>query len=656
MAFGGLQAAGERLFWLELRPSEDGRYVLVQRGGDGTVSDVTPAGYNARTLVHEYGGGSYALHHGRRDTTTVVFSEYADQRLYRQDIGVDGAATAPQPLTREPAAPRALRYADGRITPDGRFLICVRERHEAEDVFNDLVALPTTSGTFDQLVLSSGRDFYAAPRVSPDGRALAWLCWDHPQMPWDGTELWVADLSAAGLGRARRVAGGPRESVLQPAWSPDGRLHFISDRSGWWNLYRLDALFDPEVVSATALAPRAAEFAKPPWVFGLQSYAFLADGRILCFSSRDGADEMTLVDAVRGSATSIPCEFTTFSHVAVTADALAVIGGNAGQGPTVALLDTASGDLSPVRRDSSVAIDQACLSRPEPISFPTSYDPGAVSGPVLRELEAAGGSLTAHALYYSPANPSFRGSVGELPPLIVMCHGGPTSAREATFSLDVQFWTSRGVAVVDVNYGGSTGYGRAYRERLRGNWGIVDTVDCINAARYLVARGDVDPERIAIQGGSAGGYTTLNALTRHTFFSAGASYFGLADLELFARGGTHKFESQYLTGLIGKYPESAVTYRERSPINHVRDIACPVVLLQGLEDAIVPPAQAEVIVAALRANGLPFAYLAFAGEQHGFRKAENIIRSEEAVLSFYGRVFGFTPADTLQPLKIENLD
>lgn len=666
VGLGGVQAAAGRAFWLEMRPLEGGRYVLVQRAPNGAITDVTPEGHNARTLVHEYGGGSYALH-GAGEQLTVFFSEFADQRLYRQDVRTDGDATAPEPITPAPQTPRALRYADGRVTPDGSTLICVRERHADTGVVNELVAVPTASaqdsGGQEPTVLASGRDFYAAPRVSPDGSTLAWLCWDHPQMPWDGTELWVADLTTAGLGAARRVAGGPTESIVQPAWSAGGRLHYLSDRSGWWNLYRVD---DPDhgpgdsgtasTASATALAPLAAEFAKPAWVLGLQSYAFLDDGRIVCVVSQDGVDRLALIDPDRSGLRSIACAFTTFSGVAVTGATVAVIGGSATQGSTVALLDAADGELHFIRHGRPVAIDPGYLSPPEPISFPTSYSPGSVAGPIVGELEAAGGELQAHALYYPPANLDFRGPEGERPPLIVMSHGGPTSAREALLDLGVQFWTSRGVAVIDVNYGGSTGYGRAYRERLKSNWGIVDTIDCINAARHLAARGDVDPARIAIQGGSAGGYTTLNALTRHRFFAAGASYFGLADLELFANGGTHKFESQYLSGLVGPYPDLAAVYRERSPIQHVHDISCPVILLQGLEDAIVPPAQAEVIVAALEANGLPYAYLTFAGEQHGFRRAESIVRGEEAVLSFYGRVFGFTPADDLEQLRVENLD
>jgi len=651
IALGWLQAAAGQLFWVEMRPLEDGRSVLVRRTADGVIVDVVPATSNSRTLVHEYGGGIYALHAAADGGVSAYFSEFADQRLYR--LEVDGPPSEPRPITPAPPQPRSVRYADGRVTPDGRTLVCVRERHEAGAVVNELVALPT-DGSAAPRAVASGHDFYAAPRPSPDGRQLAWLSWDHPRMPWDGSELWVADLSAAGgLAAERRVAGGPAESVLQPAWSPDGRLHFMSDRSGWWNLYR------DEGGRVTALAPLAAEFAKPPWVFGLQDYGFLPAGRIAACFSQDGVEYLGLIDPAHPGIVPLPCELTTFSSLVVLGEQVAVIGGGAARAAAVALVDPESGALREVRRSKSVDIDPGYISAPEPITFPTSYAGDAIVGALAEQMTGAAGAgaaaRTAHALYYPPANRDFQAPPGERPPLIVMSHGGPTSAALAQLSFDVQYWTSRGVGVVDVNYGGSTGYGRAYRERLRGNWGIVDTLDCINAARYLADRGDADPERIAVQGGSAGGYTTLNALTRHRFFAAGASYFGLADLEVFATGGTHKFESQYLSGLIGPYPQMAAVYRERSPINHVEDISCPVIVLQGLDDAIVPPQQAEIIVAALETKGLPYAYLAFAGEQHGFRKAQNIVRSHEAELYFYGRVFGFSPADDIEPVDIRNL-
>jgi len=649
------QSVGESLYWSEMRPIEDGRYVVVRRGAGGGIADVTPPGVSARTLVHEYGGGMYAAFRNTSGAESVVFSDYADQRLYRQDLEVEapsgtagGSArwSAPQPLTPEPPRARSLRYADGRVTPDGRLLVCVHERHEADgSVVNELVAL-TTDGSAPPRTIATGHDFYAAPRISPDGRRLAWLCWDHPLMPWDGTELWTAALAPDGtLSGERLVAGGPRESVLQPAWSPDGRLHYASDRSGWWNLYRDDGR------RGIPLAPRAAEFAKAPWVFGLQHYVFLADGTLVACYTEDDRDHLAVVEDA-APLRELPSPYTVVYSLTPLGERLGLIAASHTGGWQVATLDPRDGACDVVRRGRPVPVDPAYISRPEAIAFPTAYEPGSVTGTPAAEPEG----LTAHALYFAPTNPGCAGPPEEPPPLLVISHGGPTSAHEAMLDLDIQYWTSRGFAVVDVNYGGSTGYGRAYRERLLGNWGVVDTVDCIAAARFLIARGDADPARIAVRGGSAGGYTTLNALTRFHFFSAGASLFGLADLEEFVRGGTHKFEAQYLLSLVGPYPEARATYRERSPITHVDDISCPVILLQGLEDVIVPPRQAEIIVEALERKGRPYAYLAFPGEQHGFRKAENIVRAQEAELYFYGRVFGFAPADAIEPVTIANLD
>jgi len=673
VGIGWPQSVGESLYWTELRPLEDGRYVVVRRAPDGEIADVTPPGVSARTLVHEYGGGMYVAFRGEDGGESVIFSDQADQRLYRQDLrpaGGDAPAawTAPQPLTPKPPAQRAYRYADGRVTPDGRLLMTVRERHEAGgDVVNELVSLPTGAPAEPRLV-ASGHDFYAAPRLSPDGQRLAWLSWDHPNMPWDGTELWTAALAGDGtLTGERLVAGGTQESILQPLWSPTGELWFASDRSGWWNLYAIAVGADGKAAGAkpasmggaeaTAtdgaaavpepcpLVARDAEFVKVPWVFGLQHYVFLADGTLAVSYTEDGGDHLAVLEssaAVAGAHDEVTLReldspYTVTSSLASLGDRLGVIAALHTEGSQVAVIDPRTGDREVVRRGRPVLIDPAYISRPEAITFPTE------------------GGLSAHANYYRPANPDFVAPAGELPPLLVNVHGGPTSDHEAMLDLDVQYWTSRGIAVVDVNYGGSTGYGRKYRERLRGEWGVVDTVDSINAARYLVGRGDADPARLGIRGGSAGGYTTLNALTRFDTFSAGASLFGLADLETFATGGTHKFESQYLDGLLGPYPERRDVYRERSPIRHVDDLSGPVLLLQGLEDVIVPPAQADIIVEALRRKGLPFAYIGFEGEQHGFRKAGNIIRAEEAELYFYGRVWRFTPADEIEPVAIENL-
>ncbi|MEZ4863784.1 MAG: prolyl oligopeptidase family serine peptidase [Caldilineaceae bacterium] len=616
-----LQVDGEDTYWVEGRPLENGRYVIVRRTPDGVITDLTPPGYNARTLVHEYGGGMYTVHQG-----VVYFANFADQRLYRQAPG-----QTPEPITSAPAAPRALRYADGRVTPDGRWLICVQEAHRADGaVVNELVAIPT-DGSASPKVISSGYDFYAAPRIRPDGAQLAWLAWNHPLLPWDGTELWVADLDAAGmLHNARHVAGSADESIFQPEWRADGVLHFVADRTNWWNLYReVDGVVE-------AVAPLEAEFGRPQWVFGLSLYTFMDDGTIACIYGQGGIDYLGLVAPGSHTITSIPCAYTALDALATDGRLLWVVGSSPTQKSTVFTVEPQSGATAVIRASYKSEIDPAFFARPEPFEFPTEDN------------------LTAHAIFYPPINPLYAGPANERPPLLVISHGGPTSATQAELAMGIQYWTSRGIGVVDVNYGGSTGYGRAYRQRLQGNWGIVDVMDCINAARYLIDQGKADPARVAVRGGSAGGYTTLRALTWQDFFAAGASYYGLAELETFVYD-THKFESRYLDYLIGPYPAAKERYFERSPVNFADQLNTPVILLQGLEDKIVPPSQAEIMVEALAKKGLPYAYLAFAEEQHGFRKAANIIRSAEAELYFYGKIFGFEPADEIKPVQIENL-
>ena len=613
------------VYWVEGRPLEKGRYVIVkhsqQSSPNGQITDVTPAEYNARTMVHEYGGGAYIV-----QGETVYFANFSDQRLYRQTLG-----SAPQPLTPEPPTPHSLRYADLRITPDNRWLFCVRERHSADGaVINELVAMPI-DGSAEPHVLTNGYDFYAAPRISPDGRQLAWLAWQNPQMPWDGTELWVAPVTEdATLGQARHVAGSSSESIFQPEWRADGVLYFISDRSNWWNLYR-------EVAEKVeVIAKCAAELGEAQWVFDQSRYVFLKDNSIVCIYSENGIDRLGRIAPDSSELEPIPCEYTALHWLRTDGTLLWLIGGSPTSGNAVFSLDPKNGALTIVKQGLQVAVDPAFISVPRPIEFPTENN------------------QTAYAIYYPPTNPHCQGPAAERPPLLVICHGGPTAAAQAQLSLQVQFWTSRGLGVVDVNYGGSTGYGRAYRERLKGNWGIVDVMDCINAARYLIDQGEVDGERVAIRGGSAGGYTTLRALTWQNFFAAGASYFGLAELESFV-GDTHKFEARYLDGLIGPYPEQKMLYYDRSPVNFANQLNSPVILFQGLEDKVVPPTQAEIMVEALKAKQLPYAYLAFEGEQHGFRKAENIMRSAEAELYFYGQVFHFEPADEIEPVQIENL-
>jgi dipeptidyl aminopeptidase/acylaminoacyl peptidase len=627
-----VRVAGDHVYWIEGRPLEGGRQVVcrarpgTEAGGPAAATakaeDLVPEGFNARTRVHEYGGGAYALAGG-----TLFFSNFADQRLYRLDPG----AGEPRPITPEPPTPAAHRYADAQPAPDGRRLVCVRERHEGGQVHNELVALPVDGGG-PPVVLAAGRDFYASPRVSPDGRRLAWLEWDHPNMPWDGTELKLADLGADGLaGDPVPVAGGPEESVFQPEWSPDGVLHLASDRTGWWNLYRAGpAGLEP-------LHPAEEEFGHPQWVFGLSTYAFLPGGRIACIHGRGPMLRLGILEP-DGTLHDLDLPFSAYHppQLRAAGDRLACLAGGPTQASAVVLVDPAGGELEVLRSSEDRDLDPGYLSVPEPVEFPTA------------------GGRTAHALYYPPANRDFQGPAGERPPLVVASHGGPTAGVSSGLHIGYQYFASRGIAVVDVDYGGSTGYGRAYRKRLEGEWGIVDVQDCVAAAHHLAGRGDVDPARLAIRGGSAGGYTTLCALTFTDEFSAGASYYGVADAVALATD-THKFESRYLDRLIGPWPEAEARYRERSPIHFTDRLSCPVILLQGLEDAVVPPSQAEMMAAALDAKGIPYAYLPFEGEQHGFRQAAHIRRALEAEVYFYSRVFGFDLADPVEPVPIAHL-
>ena len=620
VSLGQVVACGDAVYWNEARPAEGGRQVIVRWSPGRERADAIPTGYSARTTVHEYGGGAYTVH-----DEDVFFSNFADQRLYRCRAGSE-----PQPISPEPTTPGGLRYADGRLTPDGSSVVCIRERHEDGGVHNEVVAVPAGGGAAAR-ILVDGHDFFAAPRPSPDGRRLAWLCWDHPRMPWDGTELWVADLGPdLALSGHRRVAGGREESVSQPRWGPDGTLHWISDITGWWNLYADDG------AAGRALAPMEAEFAQPDWLFGQSSYTFLADGRLVAAWWVNG--EARLGVLVPGSTVLEPLEvpYTTVASLQPFASGVVAVAASATEEPAVVAVAVAGGDAQVIARSRPSPLDRGCVSEPRHIEFPTAE------------------GRRAHAFYYPPANRDHEGPAGERPPLMVRIHGGPTGAASPALRLDTQFWTSRGIAVVDVDYRGSTGYGRAYRERLKGQWGVVDVEDCVNAARYLVDEGHVDGDRLLIRGASAGGYTTLCALTFHELFAAGASYYGVADAETLARD-THKFESRYLDGLIGPYPERRDLYRRRSPIHFTELLSAPLIVFQGLDDRVVPPSQAEAMVSALRAKGLPFAYVTFAGEQHGFRRAESIARAAEAELWFYGQVLGFEPADEIEAVPAENL-
>ena len=630
---------GGTVYWLEGRPAEGGRQVIVRRTPDGAAQDVNPAPFNARTRVHEYGGGSVVV-----SGDTVYFSNFSDQRLYRVCLdaaaGRTGRFAAPEPITPD----AALRYADGAVDDARNRIICVREDHREEalrrnrgEAVNTVAAVSLSDGA-DQRVLVQGGDFYASPRLSSDGSRLAWLTWNHPNMPWNGCELWVADLDESGACRAARLAaGGQAESIFQPVWSPDGMLTFVSDRTGWWNLYRR------EEGAVRCLVEMEAEFGLPQWVFGLSTYAYTSAASIVCRYSRSGIDHLAAVDVASGGLTEIETPYTSLGGIFFAAAAGRVyFNGASVDSPTALVaMDPATGELEVLKRSTDLALDAAAISAPVPITFPSTDRDGA--------------ERFAYGLFYRPANAEFRAPESEKPPLLVASHGGPTGSTTSALNLMIQYWTSRGFAVLDVNYGGSTGYGRRYREELRDAWGIVDVNDCINGARHLADQGEVDADRLAIRGGSAGGYTTLCALTFHDVFHAGASHFGVSDLGALARD-THKFESRYLDQLVGPYPEREDVYVKRSPISHADELACPVIFFQGLEDCVVPPAQAETMVAALEEKGIPVAYLAFEGEQHGFRRAENINRSLDAELLFYGRIFGFTPAGDLEPIEIKNLD
>ncbi len=614
-------------WWLEGRPAEKGRVVLMKTEPGGDSVDVVPTGFNVRTMVHEYGGGAYCVH-----GETVFCSNFDDQRLYRVDAG-----TEPVPITAAVKGTKH-RYADGRVTPDGRLWIGVRERHDegerSRDVVNELVAIPT-GGSAEPRIIAGGRDFYSNPRISPDGTRFTFLAWNLPWMPWDGCELFAAELSPAGtLENVTHVAGRDgEESIWQPEWSPDGDLVFASDRSGWWNLERVRG------GERSVLHAADAEFGYPAWVFGLRSFAFLGDGRIFASYDRDGRTSFALLEPESGTLDDLHLPYDALSspYVAAEGSTVVFVAGSATTPNEIVRLDVSTKATETLRQSSRVSVDPSHFSVPHAIEFPTE------------------GDLTAHALYYPPSSPAYVGTEEERPPLIVMSHGGPTSSTSPLFSLELQFWTSRGFGVVDVNYGGSTGYGRAYRERLNGEWGVVDLQDCVNAARYLVAEGDADAGRLLITGGSAGGYTTICALTFTDEFAAGTSYFGIADLEQFGGGDTHKFELEYEHILVGPYPEAAELYRARSPIHFVEQITTPMLVLQGADDKVVPPSQAELIVAALRERGIPHAYLLFEGEGHGFRKAETIVTSLEAELSFYAQILGFEPGDSTPKLAIEHL-
>jgi dipeptidyl aminopeptidase/acylaminoacyl peptidase len=625
---GEVAVDGTDVWWAEGRPSEGGRTVLVRRSADGTTTDLLPPPWNARTRVHEYGGGAWTVDRG-----TVWFTHYADQRLYRVDPG----SSEPVAVTPEPEIPSGVRFAD--LAADGDGVLAVRETHTAsgrsEDVVHEVVRV-AADGAVEVLV--SGPDFVSDPRRAPDGVTLSWLQWDHPNMPWDTAQLVVR----AADGGERVMAGGPGESVVQPLWGEDLALWWLDDRTDVWSLYRRRPHGEQELV-----LDAGSDIAGPQWVFGQSRYALLPDGRVVVAYGRDGADRLAVVDT-DGAVRELPSEYASFGQLrAAGTDAVVCVAGGPASEPVVLRVSLAEGAAEVLRPARDLGLDPAWFSRPEHVTFPTDPRDSGVDH--------------AHALVYPPTSPQVTGPAGERPPLLVLVHGGPTSAARAVLDLGVQYWTSRGFAVADVDYRGSTGYGRRYRDALRGRWGIADLDDVVSCARWLgsdegPAAVRVDPARLAIRGGSAGGYTTLAALTfRPGVFAAGASHYGVADLAALAAD-THSFESRYLDGLVAPWPEGAAVYAERSPIHHTDALNTPLAVFQGDEDRVVPPEQAEMMVAALREKGVPHAYVLFAGEQHGFRKAENIRAALDGELSFYAQVLGFDlpPDEGITPITLSS--
>lgn len=617
--FHHLTVDGQDLYWVEWRPAEGGRYCIVKRSADGKITDVTPEGFNVRTLVHEYGGAAFAVSDG-----TVYFSNYADQNLYIQEPG-----KAPEQLTSE----KGMRYADGIVDKHNKRFICIREEHgeDEKEVTNAIVSIPL-DGKGDRQILASGNDFYSNPRISPDGKSLTWLAWNHPNMPWDENELWIGTLAADGLiADAQKIAGGANESLFQPEWSPDGVLYFVGDRSGWWNLYRVK---EGEIESVCQLA---AEFGRPQWVFGYSTYSFESPNRIVCTYTSEGTWHIATIAVDSKEFQVIETGYSDIMWLRTIPGQVFFRGGNPIEPASIVKLNLDTACCEVIRRSTALAIEEGYISIPEPIAFQT------------------GNKLIAHAFFYRPRNKDFSAPAKEKPPLIVKVHGGPTGATSTTFNLELQYWTSRGFAVLDVNYGGSTGYGRPYRERINGLSGQIEIEDCVNGAQHLVSLKEVDGSKLLISGGSAGGYIVLCALTFTKTFRCGASHYGIADPEALARD-THKFESRYLDRLIGPYPERRDIYLERSPLHHADRISAPIIFFQGLEDKVVPPNQAEMLVEALRKKKITVAYVPFAGEQHGFRKAETVKRALDGELYFYSQVLKFEPADQIEPVEIENLE
>jgi dipeptidyl aminopeptidase/acylaminoacyl peptidase len=617
-----IRTAGSTVYWVEFHPQEDARYAIMRRSPAGEIDCISPSRFSVRSRVHEYGGGTYAVRQDR-----IYFVNDSDQSIYLQH------GEARPALLTQPSSDRRMRFADLTLSPDGEWLAAVRERHNPDgQVTNDLIAIPLT-GEWKTHQLAAGHDFFAAPRFNPAGDALCWLSWDHPQMPWDGTRLMVARFRRGQLEDESLVAGGPDESIYQPEWSPGGDLFFASDRSGWWNLYRYAG------GTIESILPMEAEFGRPTWLFGYSSYTFLSNDEIAAVYKQEGEPGLGIIDVPGRRMKRIQSELTSFELPSIAADQrnnLWFLAGSGRRYPGLWRLSPGADKPELIHPIGSLELPRTYISLPEHIAFPSA------SG------------RKAYGYYYPAHNPDCRPPAGNLPPLIVKAHGGPTSCARPYLDAEVQFWTSRGFSLLDVDYSGSSGYGRKYRRRLNGNWGLIDVEDCVHGARFLVDAGKAAPDRLLIRGRSAGGFLALAALTFFDTFAAGASYFGIGDLMTLAEL-SHKFENHYLDRLVGPLPQSEALYRERSPLAHLDKLSRPVILFQGLEDPIVPPEIAQEIIQSLEAKKLPYALLTFPGEGHGFKKPETIIRSLEAELEFYQRVLGFADESSSMSLDIHNL-
>lgn len=605
--FSELALDGETLYWVESRPDEGGRQILMRRLADGKTEELTGPEFNVRSRVHEYGGGALSVADG-----ITYFTNFSDQTLFR-------LAPGKTPIALGNGGPR--RYADCEVDTERQRLICVLEDHsQAGEPSNTLVALDAT-GPSAPIPLFTETDFVSSPTLSSDGRYLAFIAWNHPNLPWDDSALYIIELDADGAAsKTRRINPGHHEAIMAPQWGPDGKLYIISDRDNWWNFYRLQAQ-ELEQLSHAKL-----EFGRPAWVFNNRLYGFLPDGDILALTNHQGFEGLARVSGDSGAVQELDLGLAETRGLVVGSDKAFFIASFPAAPGGIVELDWAAPELRLIRTSQSLSLPPLAISIGEAIAFPSSE------------------GETAHGFYYPPKNPDFQGPVDERPPLLVLVHGGPTSHATAGLNSKIQFWTTRGFAVLDLNYRGSTGFGRCYRHSLNLAWGDKDVADAVNGARYLAESGQADPEKLLIRGGSAGGFTVLAAHAFYDVFAAGANYYGVSDMEALAQD-THKFEARYLDQLVGPYPEDQTLYRERSPIHHLEGFTKPLIVLQGEEDEVVPPSQSEAIVEALKAKGVPVSYLSFAGEQHGFRKAETIIRAIEAELAFYGQVLGFTPAD-----------